>query len=437
MVPVTHYAKSGDVHIAYQEYGAGSVDLIWVPGFVSNIDNYWDQPRFANWIRRLGQSARVIMFDKRGTGLSDRTEQLPGLDERMDDVCAVMSAVGLEKAALLGISEGGTLATLFAGTHPEKCTGLVLYGAFAKFRHWFPTPEKLAGFFDYVDREWGSGASYVNYAPSRGNDPAFQEWWGRFERLGASPGAVKELMRMNSELDITNILSSVKVPTLVIHRTEDVLVSVEGGRQLSNGIPGARLVELPGTDHLAWVADDSDYIADLIVEFLTGTKPELSGDRVLATILFTDIVDSTVRAEALGDARWSDLLEAHNQAVRQELERFRGHEIKSLGDGFLATFDGPARAIKCGRAIVDAMRPLGLETRVGVHTGEVEIREGDILGIAVHIASRIVELAQAGETLVSRTVKDLVAGSGITFEDFGIHELKGAPDTWQLFKVKE
>ena len=433
----THYAKSGEIHVAYQEYGAGPVDLILAPGFISNLDNYWDQPRFNNWIRRLGRSVRVIMFDKRGTGLSDRVDRLPGMDERMDDVRAVMDAVDLEKAALLGISEGGTLATLFAATHPERCTGLVLYGAFAKFKHWIPTAEKLAGFYDYVDREWGSGASYVNFNPSYRGDAALQEWWGRFERLGASPGAVKDLMRMNSELDITDILSSIRVPTLVIHRTGDVFVSVEGGRQLSSGIPDARLIELPGTDHSVWLTDDSEHIADLMVEFLTGTKPASIDDRMLATILFTDIVDSTARAEAMGDARWRDILEAHNKAVRQEIERYQGNEIKSLGDGFLATFDRPARAIKCARAIVDAMRPLSLESRVGVHTGEVEIGNGDILGIAVHIASRIVDLAQAGEILVSRTVKDLVAGSGISFEEFGIYELKGVPDSWQLYRVRE
>ena len=436
MLPVTHYAMSGDVHIAYQVYGAGPVDLVYVPGYVSNIDNYWTLPSFANWLNRLGSFARVALFDKRGTGLSDRVDQLPGMDERMDDVRAVMDGVGFEKAALIGISEGGSLATLFAATHPDRCLALVLWGAFASFKHWFPTAEKLEAFFEYVDRDWGTGANYINYAPSRKNDQAFQEWFGRFERLGASPAAAKTLMRMNSEIDIMEILPSIRVPTLVLHRTEDVLVSVEGGRQLAEGIPGAQLVELPGVDHPNWVGEDSAHIADLIEEFLTGSKPAETGNRVLATVLFTDIVNSTARAEALGDRRWGELLDAHNKAVRRELGRFRGNEVKSLGDGFLATFDGPARAIKCARAIAEAMLPLGLEVRTGVHTGEVELSDGDIYGIAVHVGSRVVELAGAGETLVSRTVKDLVAGSGIAFEEFGVYTLKGVLDDWQLFRVK-
>ncbi len=435
VLPVTRYAKSGDVHIAYQVFGNGSVDLVLVPGFVSHIEHYWDEPSFAHWLRRLTNFARVVMFDKRGTGLSDRVSELPGIEQRMDDVGAVMDAVGIERAALLGISEGGSLATFFAAAQPDRCRMLVLYGAFAQFSSWFPTAEDLDAFIEYVDRDWGTGASLPRFAPSRQNDATFRDWWARRERLGASPSAAITLMRMNSQIDITAILPSVRVPTLVIHRTDDVTINVEGGRLLAERIPGARLIELPGVDHLPYVGDNSEQIADHIEEFLTGSKPADSSDRVLATVLFTDIVESTARAEALGDRRWRDLLEAHNKVVRAELERFRGSEVRFTGDGFLTTFDGPARAIRCALAIAGGVRPLGIDVRIGLHTGEVNFSGGDVHGIAVHIAARVAALSGAGETLVSRTVKDLVAGSGISFKDLGIHALKGIPEEWQLFRA--
>jgi class 3 adenylate cyclase len=426
-LPVTRYAKSGDVHIAYQVFGGGQIDLVFVPGFISHIENYWDHPDLARWLHRLGSFARVIMFDKRGTGLSDPVSGVPSLEQRMDDVRAVTDAVGIERAALLGVSEGGALATLFAATYPERCTALVLYGAFARS----PTsPETLKAFFKYADGAWGSGLSLPAWAPSRRTDPALQQWWGRFERLGASPAAAMAVMQMAVEIDISDVLSSVHVPTLVIHCTDDTLIDVECGRFLARSIPGARLIELPGQDHLFFI---HERIGDAIEDFLTGSVSAVESDRVLATVLFTDIVGSTARAEQIGDERWRGLLDVHHAAVRRELTRYRGSEVKSLGDGFLATFDGPARAVRCACAIAEAVRPLDIQVRCGLHAGEIEIAGNDVRGIAVHIASRVSALAKAGEILVSRTVRDLVAGSGLHFDERGKHSLKGLTEPMDLY----
>lgn len=433
MQPKTHYAKSGDVHIAYQVFGEGP-DLVMAPGFVSHIENYWDDARFARWLTRLSSFCRVVLFDKRGTGLSDRLPNLPAMDERMDDVRAVMDAVRIERAHQFGISEGGSLAALFAATHPERSESLTLYGAFARFCHWIPDDEGFDALTKYIDEHWGSGESLPNFAPTKANDAAIRQWWGKFERLGASPSAAIALMRMNRDINISGILHSINLPTLVIHLTGDTLVSVEGGRELAAGIPGARLVEIPGIDHLPWL-DTGDRILAEMEEFLTGSRSAVDVDRVLATVVFTDIVDSTKRADASGDTAWRDLLEAHNKTVRRELSRFRGREVKSLGDGFLATFDGPARAIHCATAIRDSLHQLDVPVRIGVHTGEVELADDDVRGIAVHIASRVAHVGGADDVLVSRTVKDLVAGSGIKFEDFGTHALKGIPEVWQVFRA--
>jgi len=435
MQPKTRYAKSGDVHIAYQVFGEGPVDLVFVPGFISHIENYWDEPSFARWLRRLGSFSRVIMFDKRGTGLSDQVSELPGMDQRMDDIRVVMDAVGIERAGIFGLSEGGSLSTLFAASHPDRAQSLIVCGSFAQFSSWIPTQEALEDFLQYIDNNWGSGESMLMFAPSKEGDLAFQQWWGKFERLGASPAAAITLLRMNSQIDITNILPSVNVPTLVIHRKDDVTVNVEGGRLLAERIPDSKYVELSGADHLPWIGENSDQILDEMEQFLTGERSTPSIERVLATVVFTDIVGSTARAQALGDRAWGDLLGLHDKAVRQELARFRGNEIKWTGDGFLAAFDRPARAIQCSLAIINTVRTLGIEVRVAIHTGEVEYVKNDIRGIAVHIASRVADLANGGEVVVSRTVKDLVAGSGITFEDYGTHELKGVPDLWQLFRA--
>ena len=436
MQPVTQYAKSGDIHIAYQVFGDGPIDLVLIPGFVSHIENNWDEPSFAHWLNRLGTFSRVVTFDKRGTGLSDHVNDLPGMDVRMDDVRAVMDTVGIKAAAILGISEGGPMATLFAGTHPDRCRSLILYGTFAHFSSWFPNNEELEALFEYIDKDWGSGGSLPMFAPSLKDDASFQNWWGRFERLGANPSAAITLMKMNSQIDISDILPSIRVPTLVIHRTDDVTIQVEGGRLLGERIPNAKYVELPGIDHLPFVGENSEQIIDTIEEFLTGSKPIDYTDRVLATVLFTDIVNSTSQAEALGDRRWLDLLKKHDSAVRNEINRFRGLEVKTLGDGFLATFDGPARAISCAFEINKAVSSLGIEIRMGLHTGEVEFSQGDVLGIAVNISSRIASLAGSGEVLVSRTVKDLVAGSGIQFDERGLHKLYGITDQMNLYLAK-
>ena len=427
-LPVTRYAKSGYVHVAYQVFGNGPVDLVFVPGFVSHIENYWEHPDLAHWLRRLGRFARVVMFDKRGTGLSDAVPEVPSLDLRMDDVRAVMDAVGVQRAAQLGISEGGPLAALFAATYPQRCQALVLYGSFAR-SSWI-TPEMLKGFLTYPDKAWGSGLSLPTWAPSRKNDPALQEWWGRFERLGASPGAAMAVVQMANQIDISDILSSIHVPTLVIHCTGDTLINVEHGRFLAGHIPGARLLELPGEDHLFFL---HDRIGDAIEEFLTGSISAPESDRVLATVLFTDIVGSTAKAEQVGDQRWRNLLDAHHTIVRREFARCRGKEVKSLGDGFLATFDGPARAVRCACAVAEAMGPLDIQVRSGLHTGEIEVTGGDVQGIAVHIAARVAALAGPREVLVSRTVKDLVAGSGLCFQERGKHKLKGVQELMDLY----
>lgn len=434
-VPDTRYAKSDDVYIAYQVFGDGDVDLVFVPGWISHLDLWWDEPACASWFRRLGRFARVIIFDKRGMGLSDRVDRTPTMDERMDDIRAVLDATGTTRAAVYGLSEGGSLAALFAASHPSRCQALILSGAFARFSSWFPTDEALEAFLTYIRERWGSGASALNMAPSRKDDPEFRAWYGRRERSSASPSTAVALMRMNSQIDVSPVLPSVQAPTLVIHRTGDRIVNVAGGRKLAELIPNARLLEVPGEDHLPFIGGDVDLITDEIEEFLTGSKPNPLVDRVLATVLFTDIVRSTERAEELGDLRWRRLLDEHNDILRRELKRFRGNEIKSLGDGLLATFDGPARAVHCSLSMIKSIRSLGLEMRAGLHTGEVEFDGSDVRGVGVHIASRIVALAGAGEALVSRTVKDLVAGADLRFGQRGPSALKGITEPIELFSA--
>jgi pimeloyl-ACP methyl ester carboxylesterase len=440
VTPEIRYAKSGDVHIAYQVFGNGPETLVVIPGFISHVEHVWDSRDQAAWFNHLGRRVRVVMFDKRGTGLSDRLGQLPNLDQRMDDARAVMDAAGIERAALMGVSEGGSLAALFAASHPERCSALILYGAFARFSDWFPTKQKFDGFLNYVQTAWGTGNSIAGFAPSKKGDAEFQRWWGRFERLGGSPSAVINLMHMNSGINIDNILPSISVPTLVLHRTEDPTVSVQAGRFLATHIPGAKLVELDGPDHVYYVGDNALEIADLVADFVarpgTEARSAAASRRMLTTILFTDIVDSTTRANELGDRAWRELLQAHDATVRREVARFRGNEVKSLGDGFLVLFDGPARAIHCAQAITEAMGPLGIKVRAGLHTGEVERTEADVLGIAVHLAARIMDTASPDKVVISRTVKDLVAGSGIAFDDAGEHSLKGLEEKWQLFEVR-
>jgi len=434
MLPETHYAKSGDVRIAYQVAGGGPFDLVFVPGFISNLDLAWEDPNRAHFFSRLASFSRLILFDKRGTGLSDRVGSVASLEERMDDVRAVMDALESERAALFGISEGGAMSMLFAATYPERTRALVLYGSYGHFPLWVLPPDKFKAFMEIVERDWGTGATARFFAPSKAEDETFRRGWARFERLGASPSAVAALFRMNNEIDVRHVAPAIRVPTLVIHKTGDTRVSVEAGRFLGSAIPGAKFVELPGCDHVLWVGD-VDRIADEIEEFLTGSRSEMEPDRVLATVMFTDIVDSTKRASELGDRRWQGLLEQHNQILRRELEKFRGREVKTLGDGVLATFDGPARAVRCATSMVESVRSLDLQLRGGVHTGEVETKGDDIGGIAVHIAARIAALAQGGQVLVSSTVRDLVAGSNLRFIDQGARTLKGIPEEVRLYAV--
>jgi pimeloyl-ACP methyl ester carboxylesterase len=437
--PKTEYARSGHVHIAYQVVGQAPLDLVYVPGWVSHVELAWEEPTLARFLRRLASFSRLIVFDKRGTGLSDRVQddKLPTLEERMDDLRAVMDAVGSERAAVFGVSEGGNLCALFAATYPERTTALIMFGTFAKRiwspdYPWAPTPEKRQREYELIEREWGNLMDLAHYVPSKVGDEAFARRLATYLRRAASPGAAVALLRMNTQIDVRHVLPTIHVPTLVIHRTGDRDVNVEEGRWLAARIQGARFVELPGADHFPWVGDQ-DAILDEIQEFLTGVRPSPEFDRALATVLFTDIVGSTDLAFRLGDRAWQDLLEQHHVLVRRELARFRGREVDTAGDGFLATFDGPARAIRCACSVRDAVRQLGIEIRAGLHTGEIELGGDKIGGIAVHIGARVAAVARASEVLVSSTVKDLVAGSGIRFADRGIHVLKGIPGEWHLF----
>jgi class 3 adenylate cyclase len=432
--PETRYARSGDLRIAFQVIGNGALDLVFVPGFISNLDIAWESPVRVHFFTRLSSFSRLILFDKRGTGLSDRVSDMPTLEERMDDVRAVMDATGSERAALFGISEGGAMSVLFAATYPERTQSLVLYGTYSHFPTRVLANEQLEEFLSVIEQSWGTGATLPYFAPTKASDLIAKEAWGRYERNGASPSAVISLMRMNSKIDVRHVLPSVRVPTLILHREGDTRVSVDAARYAAQAIPDARLLELPGIDHLIWVGD-TDAIADAAAEFLSGSRADIEPDRILATVLFTDIVDSTRRAAELGDRSWHTLLAQHDVIVRRELERFHGHELKALGDGFMATFDGPARAIRCAVAVVEAVRPLGIDVRSGLHTGEIELTNTDAKGIAVHVAARIAGLAHGGEVLASQTVRDLVAGSNLHFSDRGLHRLKGLPKRVRLFAV--
>ncbi len=438
--PSFGYAQSGDVNIAYVALGSGDLDLVVVPGFISHLMMLAEPPA-ARIGERLSSFARVITYDKPGTGLSDPVTEAPTLDERMDQIRAVMDAAGSERAALFAFSEGAATAMLFAAAHPERVVALALYGGAARTSEapdypWAPPAEAmLEASKEFVSPYWGEGAVVEIFAPSLADDPVAKDWFARSERMGASPAMRDKLYEMYLDIDVRHVLPSIHVPTIVIHRRGDPVVNVRGARWLAEQIPGAKYVELPGMDHA--LISNPDEILDEVEEFLTGARPIAEPDRVLATVMFTDIVGSTTKAAELGDTKWREVLEAQRKAVRSELGSHKGREVKTMGDGFLATFDGPARAVRCGQAIVKAVRPLGIDVRVGLHSGEVEIMGEDVGGIAVHIASRVGDLAGASEVLVSETVKGIVAGSGIRFEDRGEHELKGVPDTWRLFVVRD
>jgi pimeloyl-ACP methyl ester carboxylesterase len=442
VLPETRYARSGDVNIAYQVVGGGPRDLVLVPGWVSNLEVFWEEPAVARFLDRLASFSRLILFDKRGTGLSDRVSErdLPTLETRMDDVRAVMDTVGSARAALCGYSEGGPLCTLFAATYPARTTALIMIGSYARRLWapdypWAPSNEAHLEFLERCRREWGGPVGLEARWPSAAAEARVRQWWSRLLRMGTSPGANLALLRMNAEMDVRHVLPAVRVPTLILHSSGDQALDVRGSRYMAERIPGARCVELPGNDHVPWGAD-ADAILDEIEEFLTGVRHGPEPDRVLATVLFTDVVGSTEKAAELGDRRWRDLLDSHHALVRRELARFRGTEIDTAGDGVLATFDGPARAVRCAGAIGDVLRPLRLEIRAGLHTGEVELRGERVSGLAVHIGARIAALAGPGETLVSSTVRDLVAGSGLRFVDRGLQPLKGVPGEWRLFAVE-
>jgi len=434
------YAQSGDVSIAYQVVGEGPIDLVFVAGAITNLEVLWEDPDYRRFCERLGTFSRLLLFDKRGMGLSDRV-RVGTLEERMDDVRAVMDAAGSESAALMGVSEGGPLSMLFAAAHPERTRALVLCGAEVKEERTddWPWGELTRAEFDQaldLDRvvaRWGKGLAADDIFPNRRGDEAFRRWFGRLQVQSATPKDAVAFMRMAFEIDVRHVVPSVRVPTVIIHRTEDPVCHVENGRWLARHIDSARYVELPGNDHVPWI-DREEILADT-QEFLTGVREPAEPDRVLTTVLFTDIVGSTEQARALGDRGWRDLLERHHSLVRAELARFRGREIDTAGDGFFATFDGPARGIRCARSIVDAVRGIGLEVRAGLHTGEVELDGGSVRGIAVHTGARVAALARPGEVLLSGTVKDLIAGSGIELTDRGSHELKGIPGEWRLFAL--
>ncbi len=439
--PETHYATSGDIHIAYHVVGDGPLDLVYVAEFWNSIEAQWEEPRFEAFLRRLASFSRLICFDQRGTGLSDPValSELPTLEEWMDDVRAVMDAVGSRRAALLGSGGGGLMSMLFAATYPEQTHALILVNSTAKVTRTDDYPQGNSDDFeDRIVRDlrfgWGRGVLLETVGPSMAGDAAFRDWWARYQRLGSSPGTVLVMRGMLQQTDVRHVLPSIRVPTLVLHRQDNRLLDVAHGRYLGEHIPGARYVEVPGDDHFPFVGDTAP-ILDEIEEFLTGVRPARAAARLLATVLFTDLVGSTETAASVGDSRWRTLLQAHHDLVRREVERARGREIDRAGDGVLATFDGPARAIECARAIRDGVRALGLEVRAGLHTGEVELLEEGIGGLAVHIGARVSALAGPGEVLVSSTVKDLVAGSGIEFEDRGSHGLKGVPGEWRLFAV--
>ena len=441
-MPETRYAKgAGGYNIAYQVVGDGDVDLVFVPGFVSHVELAWEWPQLARFLERLASFSRLIVFDKRGTGLSERVpvSELPTLEERMDDVRAVMDAAGSERAAVFGVSEGGPMSVLFAATYPDRVSHLALYGTQMRFtaggdHDWLPPEEDLAELANYTEQEWGNGPMLNVFAPNMVGDEAFEQWWGRGLRNSASPAAAGAVLRMIGNIDARHVLPSVRVPTLIVHRENDLLVPVLSARYNAARIPGAKYVELSGEDHVPWVGD-VDAILNEVEEFVTGTRQVHEPDRMLATVMFTDIVDSTARASEMGDRGWRELIERHDTLMRHELERHRGREVKTMGDGFLATFDGPARAIRCAVSARDALRDLGVGIRAGLHTGEVEVMGDDIGGIAVNIGARVGSAAGPGEVLVSRTVTDLVAGSGIGFDDRGTHALKGVPGEWQLYAV--
>ncbi len=444
--PEVRYAKSGSVHVAYQVFGDGPVNLVVTPGSITHLDYYWDEPGMRRFLERLGKFARVATFDKRGTGLSDRLTGAPTFEERMDDIRAVMDAAHFDNSVLVGVSDGVPMSILFAASYPSRTRGLVLYGGEAK-GSWSPdypwenTREQWEEAIERIERTWGTRESdgrVVSFmAPSRIGDEKFTRWLGEMRRMGGSPGTSIALARSEMNMDVRSILPTIHVPTIVIHLTGDKACDIGEGRYLANHIPGARIVELPGVDHMFFVDTELTHrILEEIQKFALEVEPAAHQDRMLTTALFTDIVDSTKKAAELGDTRWQKVLEKHESMVRNEISRFSGRVVKNTGDGFLATFDGPTRAIRCAWTVTKSAGQIGIDVRAGVHTGECVVGPADMSGIAIHIASRVLDEASPGEVMVSGTVKDLVYGSGISFKDRGEHQLRGIEEKRRLFSVE-
>jgi class 3 adenylate cyclase len=437
--PIARYAKSGDLNIAYVVEGDGPLDFVWIPPWISQVEYLWAEESLSRVMDRLTTFSRVITFDRRGAGLSDPLSGAPTLEEQMDDVIAVMDAAGSKRAAIIGTLEGGPMAALFAATHPDRVSALVLYATFARATwapgyEWAWSAEERQVHMDAAVEHWGEGLVAGSVAPSLMDNADFIEWAGRLERLAASPSTIKRIFDLIGEFDVRDILPSIRVPTLVLHRRDDSFINLEHSRFMADRIPDARLVELEGGDNMFSIGDSEALLGE-IEEFLTGERHQVESDRMLATVLFTDICGSTERAAQLGDRSWRYMLERHDALFRRALERHRGREVKHTGDGFLATFDGPARAIRCAADLTDSVGSIGIQVRAGLHTGELEVMDGDLSGLAVHIAARVMDQAGPNEVLVSSTVKDLVVGSGIEFQERGEHELRGVPDKWRLFSV--
>jgi pimeloyl-ACP methyl ester carboxylesterase len=436
--PRIHYAKSGDISIAYQSVGEGALTIVFAGGWISHVEVLWEDPSFGRFIGNLSSFARVLLFDKRGTGASDRDVGYPTLDDRMDDIRAVMDDVGVERAAVFGCSEGGNMACMFAAAHPERVSHLVLFGVFAKREWspdypWAPTREERQAWIEMIEREWGGTPDMDDLAPSRAGDQAFAEWFGRLCRLSASPGAAVRLAKLNTHIDMRDVLPVIGVPTLVMNRKGDRDAKIEEARYIAGRIPNAKLVELEGADHFPWTERVEDLTSE-IQEFITGSRPATS-ELVLATILCTDIVGSTAKRAGMGDAAWNELLQRHNTAVRAVLRERQGIEINTTGDGFIASFASPARALLAALDVHQAMAPLGLPVRAGVHTGECQRSGTNITGVAIDIAVRVASIADAGEVTASRTVRDLTIGAALDFSSRGEHALKGAPGAWEVFAV--
>lgn len=439
----TRYAKVGDIHVAYQTVGSGPVDLVYVPGIFTHLEWQWEEPSYAAYLRDLASFSRLIMFDPRGLGLSDRSVTLPTLELQIDDVRAVLDAVGSKSAYIYGVSQGGLMAMLFAATHPSRTRGLILYGAYPTARadadfSWGRSRQWLAEYSRQVDEEWGSGAFAAHFAPSRSEDDSFRRWWGRLERFAAGPGNALAVAQMNMDTDVRPILGAISTPTLILQRRGDTYRAAAIARYMAERIPGARLVELPGIDHLPFVGNSGAVVRE-IEAFVTGAAPARPADREreLATVVFIDIVGSTERAASIGDQRWTELLDQFLTMVRSELATQRGQEIDTAGDGILARFDGPARAVRYALAVSSGVAKLDLQVRAGIHTGEIFSVGNDVRGIAVHMAARVAAAAEPGQVLTSSTVRDLVAGSGLTFDDQGEFSLKGLEGKWHLFAAGE